>query len=514
MVPALVSSGEEIVHGGQSWMVPGPRVAADNVMAMLPVGASVFTEHGQALRSAGMPDSRVLAEQMPHFATGGKVQPWRRVGATVYDDPPPGAFGSLANGFRSSFGTARRTDGGGTGFGWLARAFGMRGELPANFAVDFAHNGKIVTLAKRDRGYGQGGDGVTSDPQRRSTSRRDSWARLGVNSSWKGSVLARPHDGRPHHSMARPPATSTATSEGRRSPIRARSTCSSRTGRPTRSSRASTLAAEGTSRLFRSWRGLDADLFSSATSGGCANERDLPKKVMVDVKGTRGKRTSTKLARGRSRERRDRLARCSAPTACRLRSVPRCLAADGPLPRPSGDVYYWRYPREPELSLRRPGRRYRRLGDERRRGVGAWQHRRLSRRGHPQPEPLGQVRQGRGAFVLGCEHVGWACGPHPSGGNVAAPRREGRALQERWRCRRGRRHPDGPGPWPHPHDRHLHADVESVERHRPDRQTGRRRDRRGRQHARPGRPARSSAQPDVQQPGEIAPARSTARSGS
>lgn len=79
LVPALVSSGEEIIGpGGQSLgIVPGQRVAADNVAAMLPAGGTVLTDHGQALRDAGMSLSQVRAHQLPHFAGGGTIGPAR-----------------------------------------------------------------------------------------------------------------------------------------------------------------------------------------------------------------------------------------------------------------------------------------------------------------------------------------------------------------------------------------------------------------------------------------------------
>jgi hypothetical protein len=73
LVPAFVSSGEMIVHNGMAAMVPGQRVAADNVFAMLPPGAAVMTGHGQSMMASGASLDQALAGQMPHFATGGKV---------------------------------------------------------------------------------------------------------------------------------------------------------------------------------------------------------------------------------------------------------------------------------------------------------------------------------------------------------------------------------------------------------------------------------------------------------
>lgn len=73
LVPAFVSSGEEVHHRGSVWTVPGPRVAADNVFAMLPAGAAVVTGHGQRLMAHGASLGEALASQAPHFASGGRV---------------------------------------------------------------------------------------------------------------------------------------------------------------------------------------------------------------------------------------------------------------------------------------------------------------------------------------------------------------------------------------------------------------------------------------------------------
>ncbi len=75
LVPALVSSGEQVIHQGRAMTVPGARVAADNVFAMLPHGAAVMTDHGQHLMAAGHTMDEALSMQMPHFATGGWALP-------------------------------------------------------------------------------------------------------------------------------------------------------------------------------------------------------------------------------------------------------------------------------------------------------------------------------------------------------------------------------------------------------------------------------------------------------
>lgn len=192
MVPAVVSPGELIEYGGASGIVPGARVAADTVPMMLPVGARVFTDHGQSLLSMGASPEEALSAQLPHFNTGGeatkkgKKKPVRsaRVGYTVFDDPPPGAFGSLTNGY-AELGTATRS-GRGTGRGWIARALGLKGELPANTPLTITIGSRSATLRKRDRGYGQGGDGTTSDPRYALDVWKDSWAKLGLNGNGKG----------------------------------------------------------------------------------------------------------------------------------------------------------------------------------------------------------------------------------------------------------------------------------------------------------------------------------------
>lgn len=90
---------------------------------------------------------------------------WIATGATEYNDAPPGAGNLEQAGYHfAELGTARRTDGGATGVGWLARALNRPGELPMGFQVDIEYNGRVITADKQDRGYGQGGDGITSDP--------------------------------------------------------------------------------------------------------------------------------------------------------------------------------------------------------------------------------------------------------------------------------------------------------------------------------------------------------------
>lgn len=87
-----------------------------------------------------------------------------QVGYTYFNDPPPGAGGLNNKEYCfAELGTATRS-GQATGVGNLARAMGKKGELPIGTHVTFSANGKSITGVKRDRGYGQGGDGVNSDP--------------------------------------------------------------------------------------------------------------------------------------------------------------------------------------------------------------------------------------------------------------------------------------------------------------------------------------------------------------
>ena len=98
-VPALVSSGEVIVEpGGSAWRAPGAPVAADNVPAMLKPGSAVLTWDGQARMMAGQSLASAVANQAPHFRSGGYAT-WTKVGASVYggtpgDDNGVGSVGS------------------------------------------------------------------------------------------------------------------------------------------------------------------------------------------------------------------------------------------------------------------------------------------------------------------------------------------------------------------------------------------------------------------------------------
>ena len=92
LVDAMVSPGENVEYEGATWRVPGSPVAADTVHARLPPGAAVITGHGQRLRAAGASISETIAQQMPHFAKGGKVTPGKYV-STSYGPPWGGIQG-------------------------------------------------------------------------------------------------------------------------------------------------------------------------------------------------------------------------------------------------------------------------------------------------------------------------------------------------------------------------------------------------------------------------------------
>ncbi len=78
-VPGLVSSGEEILDasGRSLGIVPGERVAADNVAMMLPAGGHVLTDDMQARRAMGQSLAQAVAHGLPHFASGGPIGPAR-----------------------------------------------------------------------------------------------------------------------------------------------------------------------------------------------------------------------------------------------------------------------------------------------------------------------------------------------------------------------------------------------------------------------------------------------------
>jgi murein DD-endopeptidase MepM/ murein hydrolase activator NlpD len=91
-------------------------------------------------------------------ALGGQgVGGWYTTEASFFTDPPPGAGNLAAPGFHyAELGTASGETGLATGVGYMARLFGMGGELPMGFKVEMEWNGKTAILDKQDRGWGSG----------------------------------------------------------------------------------------------------------------------------------------------------------------------------------------------------------------------------------------------------------------------------------------------------------------------------------------------------------------------
>lgn len=91
--------------------------------------------------------------------------PWRSIGFTYYNDPPPGAGNLRWGGYSfAELGTATR-QGVATGEGNLSLAFGLTGEEPIGSEWTLYAGHQAVVAKKEDRGYGQGGDGTHSDPR-------------------------------------------------------------------------------------------------------------------------------------------------------------------------------------------------------------------------------------------------------------------------------------------------------------------------------------------------------------
>lgn len=75
LVDIRASSGELAVEpSGRAYVIPGPRVAADNVPMSVPSGTAIFTEGGQRMLADGMDPMAVLSSQPAHFAGGGIVK--------------------------------------------------------------------------------------------------------------------------------------------------------------------------------------------------------------------------------------------------------------------------------------------------------------------------------------------------------------------------------------------------------------------------------------------------------
>ncbi len=129
-------------------------------------------------------------------ATGGKdkgsgATPWTKVGYTTYSGSGPGAGGGLqsGNGY-AELGTAT-SDGAGTGVGHLAKLMGRSGELPFDFPLEVKIDsiGKVGTLTKQDRGYGDGNPFYAIDIH------TGAFAAVGLTAHNKGDAHVRAADG-------------------------------------------------------------------------------------------------------------------------------------------------------------------------------------------------------------------------------------------------------------------------------------------------------------------------------
>jgi hypothetical protein len=150
--------------------------------------------------SPGFWGSAVWGDHLDHIHVGkqlgGLVQAlvkggWVKTGYTTYDVDGPGAFGDLMKGMGYAELGAATSSGGGTGTGFIAKALGMSGELPKDFPLEvkIGSIGKVATLFKRDRGYGQG------DPYYSTDIHHLAWSALGLTGNNKGDAFIRPADG-------------------------------------------------------------------------------------------------------------------------------------------------------------------------------------------------------------------------------------------------------------------------------------------------------------------------------
>lgn len=278
LVPAFVSPGEEIEHGGGSWIVPGAREARDSMFTMLPVGARVWTDHGQQLRASGVPDDAALAMQAPHFARGGVVR-----GKVSTFGPPGEAAGGMASGRSSSAaGIALNlqpgTDSGwnnSTTQGWISRA--RKGD-PLDFLVRIGGHRSVLPLL--DLGpagstgraidvTGAGARRMGIEPSRFPTDSIGTAQPIGRGGK-SLSYLRQPAIVRSRLvDLLQPYGSLDAFQQGfdfASSPGNGR-------------------------RLFKTPTGTDSDLFRSAVSGVRPNTRDLPHRMKLTMTGIGRRRT-------------------------------------------------------------------------------------------------------------------------------------------------------------------------------------------------------------------------------
>jgi TP901 family phage tail tape measure protein len=178
--------GGAVDFGG--YVDPAAKAVKDAVVAatrgfkyplLAPVG---FRDDGHASGTGHQ-----LGGLLQELADGG----WVKTGYTTYDEDGPGAFGDLMKGKGYAELGAATSSGSGTGSGFIAKALGMSGELPKDYALDVKiGNHSPATLYKRDRGYGQG------DPYYSIDIHHLAWPDVGLSGNSKGNAFIRPAGGK------------------------------------------------------------------------------------------------------------------------------------------------------------------------------------------------------------------------------------------------------------------------------------------------------------------------------
>lgn len=201
------------VIGGRAWGTSGENPGGGAGWIDSYVYRSGFTERHADLAGEGEPTFRRTGRgqrQVKGFDRGGFVPTgilrlanggWVRTGYTTYSGSGGGASGDLqrGNGY-AELGTAT-ADGQGTGTGYLAQELGRSGELPFGFGLEVdVGRGKIGTLYKYDRGYGQGDSAYGLDIH------TGGFAAVGLTGHSKGQAKIRPADGSARQQEERVPA--------------------------------------------------------------------------------------------------------------------------------------------------------------------------------------------------------------------------------------------------------------------------------------------------------------------
>lgn len=156
LVPAMVSPGELLAYGGQTAVVPGARVAADNVFTMLPAGTEVYTDSGQQMLAAGHSRAEALRMQTPHFAKGGVVTGASMFGGpgdSTTKKPEHGYRGDLLESYPNTWAELGRNGGVGNALGGL----------PYKTKITIGYRGRTAVAEKRD--IGSGGGPVNGHPR-------------------------------------------------------------------------------------------------------------------------------------------------------------------------------------------------------------------------------------------------------------------------------------------------------------------------------------------------------------